>query len=192
MKKLLILLVVLGVLAILWPTEVMADSTAVITITNTPYFVSVDITPSSWTINGLTGDGYVDSGTTYYSNPLGDTASPTVSGALDSECYFTATNGMADAVDLTVTTSDFTGGSDNSTNSNAGVAGPTSYGAYSYFAGQSSAQWVICQSSGSSLGYSNLAGGGDVNFGLIISEQTNSWTGDSSASSTITITTAAH
>lgn len=192
MRVLKIFLVLFVVAVSLLPVYASASSTAVITVTNTPYFVGVNMTPTSWTINGLTGDGSVSNATTYYSNPLGDTVSPTTSGVTNSQCYFNATNGMAIAVDLTVTVSNLSGGSDNSTNSNTGLAGTTSFGAETYFSGQNSSQWVICKSSGSSIGYSNLAAGGDIDFGLIISEQTNSWSGPSSASSTITITASAH
>jgi hypothetical protein len=188
--RVLIIVAVLGLM--LLPIKVMAASTATIIVTNSPYFVSVNITPSSWAINGLTGSGLVNNATTYYSNPLGDTVSPTILGAKDSECYFNASNGMAIAVDLTVTTSDLSGGSDNSTNSNNGSAGATFYGAYTYFSGQTSLQWVVCKSSGSSIGYSNLLAGGNVNFGLIVSEQTNAWTGATPSSSTITVTSSAH
>jgi hypothetical protein len=188
--RVLIIVAVLGLL--LLPIKVMAASTATIIVTNSPYFVSVTITPSSWSINGLTGSGLVNNATTYYSNPLGDTLSPTVGGATNSQCYFNAANGMAIAVDLTVTSSNFSGGSDNSTNSNNGTAGATSYGAYTYFSGQTNLQWVICKSAGSSIGYSNLGSGGNVNFGLIIAEQTNAWSGGTPSSSTITVTSSAH
>jgi hypothetical protein len=176
---------------------VQAAPTDIITVTNTPMSLTNDVTPDTWTVNGLTGNSRVLVSTTYYSNAAGgtttDNVTPTVGGATDAQCYFTANATGTNVVsDLTVTSSDMAGGSDASTNGNSGAAGATSYGAKSYFSGQASGSWVIAKSSGSSVGYASLGINDSIKFGMVIAEQADAWTGNTSSTFTVTVTISAH
>ena len=62
-----------------------------ITVTATPAYVSFSSAPTTWTLNGITGDSKIDVDTVYYANPLGDTTAPSATVA-DGECQFTWTN----------------------------------------------------------------------------------------------------
>lgn len=194
MKKLRIILPLLLAIVMVFAFSVpsFAATTAAITVTNTPQFIAITVSPTTWTVNGISGNSHVLPNTTYYSNPLGDTTAPTSGGAVDGECQFTITNTSNVAIDLTVTSSDMSGGSDNSTNGNTGSAGTTTYGAKSYFSGQGSGAWVAAKSSGSSVGYSNLAATTNIKFGMIVAEQTSAWSGGTSSTFTVTVSAAAH
>jgi hypothetical protein len=163
----------------------------VVVFTNTPQFLSISIAPGTYEINGADGKG-AKPNTTYYTNPLGMETAPTAGGATDGECAFTITNLSNVATDLKVTSSDFSTGDDNSTNSNDGTNGATTYGAKSYFSGQATAAWVVAKTSGSSTGYSNLAATTDIKFGMIILEQTDAWTGATPAIFTVTVVASAN
>jgi len=174
----------------------MAATTAVVTVTNTTQYLAITVSPMTYNFNatGAAHTGVLPS-TTYYSNAgANQVTSPTVGGALTGECAFTITNTSSVATDLTVTASDMSTGSDNSTNINTGYTndGATTYGCSTYFTGQASGAWVICKSAGSSVGESNLAATTNITMGLIIKEQSNAWTGATPATFTVTITTAAH
>lgn len=148
-------------------------------------------TPSTWTLNGITGDGTIEPDTVYYSNPNGDTTTPN-STVVDGDCRFTVTNDGSIAVDLTVTISDFSGGDANMTNGNTGNNGATSYGAYAWYSGMTYSSKVIAKSSGSSILYSNLAASATLKWGAEIETQTNAWNGGSSSTATMTITATEH
>ena len=174
----------------------MAATTAVVTVTNTTQYLAITVSPGTYNFNA-TGAAHagVLPNTTYYSNAgANQVTSPTVGGALTGECAFTITNTSSVATDLTVTASDMSTGSDNSTNINTGYTtnDTTKYGCSTYFTGQASGAWVICKSAGSSVGESNLAATTNITMGLIIKEQSNAWTGATPATFTVTITTAAH
>lgn len=192
-RKLLLLvtltMAVVMALGIAAPT--LAATTATITVTNTPQFISATIDNTTWTINGLTGNSHVLPSTTYYSNPLGDTVSPSTT-VLDTECRFTWTNSSNVATDITFNWSDMSGGSDNSTNVNGATAGATTFSAYSYVSGVAIASKVLCKSSASGIAIANLGATTNKKFGFIISEQTNAWSGATGATSTITGTAVAH
>jgi hypothetical protein len=194
-KKIIISLgIILSLLILLFPSgQILAATTAVVTVTNSTQYIAISIDHNTWTVNGLVGDGLIYPNTTYYANPLGDTLLPTLGGATDAQCYFTISNTSNMAIDVTVSMLDFAGGSDNPTNSNTGSAGASTYGAYSYFSGQASGSWGVVKSSG------NTNGNGTLNLsdatkkcGVILSEQTNAWTGSLAATSTITYTATAH
>jgi hypothetical protein len=187
-----VIMVLGSILAMTIP--VAAATTAIVTVTNTTQYLAITVSPITYNFNA-TGAAHpgVLINTTYYSNPgANQITSPTVGGALSTECAFTITNTSSVATDLTVTASNMSGGSDNSTNANSATAGATSYGCQTYFTGQASGSWVVCKSAGSSVGDSNLAAVTDINMGLIVAEQTNAWTGSTAATFTVTITTAAH
>ncbi len=149
--------------------------------------------PTTWLLNGITGSGKANINTTYYANPLGDTTAPSATVA-QGECQFLITNTSTGAIDLTADMSDFSGGSDNSTNSNTGSNGATSFGAYCWYSGETYTNKGIMKSSGSTTGnlYSNLAASTNLYWGAEVKTQSNAWTGGTSATSTITITATAH
>lgn len=159
-------------------------------VTATPAFISISNAPSTWTINGITGSGVIAPNTTYYSNPGGDTVSPTVGGATDGECRFTITNTSTVAINLTVLFPHHTGG-DASTNSDAGTNGATSFGAKTYFTGQASAAWVVAKNTGSAVGKSALGAGVGIKWGLIYISQSNAWGSGTNMTSTVNITATA-
>jgi hypothetical protein len=103
------------------------------------------------------------------------------------------TNSSAVACDFVFAASDFTSGSDQSTNGNTGTAGATSYGCYTYVSGVLFASKVECSSSASGTGISNMAGSGaTLHWGFQMNEQTNAWTGGTAGSFTVTATASAH
>lgn len=190
MKRILagILLALTLVLATALPA--LAATSQDVTVTATPSFISISNSPGTWTIGGITGSGKILPNTVYYSNPLGDTTSPSTT-VVDGECRFTLTNTSTVAIDLTVNFPNHTGG-DASTNSNLGTNDTTKFGAYSYFSGVLFANKVIAKASSSDVTYSNLAATTNIKWGLMYKSQSNDWTSGSAMSSTVTISAAAH
>jgi len=188
--RILVPLVLVMVIIFISAIPIQAETSDTVVFTNTPQFLSVSIAPGTYEINGADGKG-AKPNTTYYTNPLGMETAPTGAGALDAECSFTITNLSNVAIDLTVTSSDFSAGDDNSTNSDAGTNAATEYGAKSYFSGQATAAWVVAKVSGSATGYSNLAAVTDLKFGMIILEQSNAWTGATPANFTVEVVASA-
>ena len=170
----------------------LAASTASITVTNTPQFLSMTNNVSTYNFNatGAAHAGVLPS-TTYYSNPGGQTTAPS-STVVDGECAFQITDASSVAIDIVFTASNFSGGSDNSTNGNTGTAGATSYGAYTYVSGIALASKVECSSSASATGISNLGASATKYWGLQINEQTGAWTGATPATYTLLATASAH
>ena len=177
---------------ILNATQAFAASTASITVTNTPQFLSMTNNVSTYNFNatGAAHAGVLPS-TTYYSNPGGQTTAPS-STVVDGECAFQITDASSVAIDIVFTASNFSGGSDNSTNGNTGTAGATSYGAYTYVSGVALASKVECSSSASATGISNLGASSTKYWGLMINEQTGAWTGATPATFTLLATASAH
>jgi len=188
MKRLLFTLTVL--LAMLCPVGVaLAASSQNITITAIPTFIAITNTPATWTINGITGNGFILPNTTYYSNPLGDTTAP-ASTVADGSCRFTVTNASSSvALDLTVTFGNFSNG-DASTNSDTGSNGATSFGAYAWYSGMTYSSKVIAKTTGSSLLYDEWSGS-TLKWGAEIKTQSNAWTVGTSMTATMTITATA-
>jgi len=180
------LILAILVLTLLPASAVLADTSQDVTVTAQPAFISISNAPNSWTINGITGSGKIDKDTTYYSNPLGDTVSPS-STVVDEECRFTITNTSSVAIDLTANFPDHTGG-DASTNSNTGSPGATSFGAYGYYSGMLYANKVVMQSSSSSVLKDGLAAETNIKWGIEYSSQTNDWTSGTAMTSTVVIT----
>jgi hypothetical protein len=153
---------------------------------------------STYTLNSdNSGSGIVRPNTLYYSNPNGSTVSPTTGGATDAQCEWTLTNTSTAATDLTCTMTDYSGGGSASTNSNGGSAnsptnGATSYGACSYFSGQASTSWQVIKTSGSTIGYSNLAASTNIKWGFLELTQTHYGTSGTGSTSTLLITATAH
>lgn len=110
---------IIGIICMTLPVS--AATTAIITVTNTTQYVAVSVSPSTYTLNGISSRGVLPS-TTYYTNPAGQTTQPG-STVADGDCAFTMTNSSAVACDFVFTASNFSAGSDQSTNGNTGTAG---------------------------------------------------------------------
>ena len=175
-------------------SPVSAATTAVVTVTGTPAYVAVTISPTTYTINSdNSGSSVMAINTTYYSNPLGGTTSPSAT-VVDGECDFTITNTASIATDLTGNMADGSGGSNPMTNVNGAAAGAASYSAYAYYSGETFASKVLLKSSASTLGNfkSNLGATTNIKVGFQFSTQTGAWTGGTGSTYTLTITSTAH
>lgn len=186
MRKTLIAILMALALAVVPAAGVFALTSQDVEITATPAFISISNSPGAWVINDVDdlGGKTILPDTLYYSNPGGDTTSPTVGGATDVECRFTITNTSSVAIDLTVVFPDHLGG-DASTNSDLGTNDTTSFGARTYFTGQASGAWVIAQGTTSAVGYDGLAATIGIKWGLIYESQSNAWTSGTAMTNTV-------
>lgn len=157
-----------------------------VSVTATPEYIAIANAPGTWTVNGIVGSGVIAVDTMYWSNPLGETTTPTVGGATDGECQFTITNTSTVAIDLTVVFPHHAGG-DASTNSDTGANAAASFGAKSYFSGQASGAWVIAKNAASDVGYDALTALTDIKWGLQYESQSNAWTSGTNMTSTVNI-----
>ena len=163
-----------------------------VTVTATPSYIAISNGQATWTINGIAGSGVIEPSTTYYANALGDTDVPDATvGA--TEGYFPITNTSSVDITLTVDMENFAGGDANMTNGETGSAGATSYGAYSWYEGQTYANKVIIKTNGtgSDVLWTSPTPGADIDLGAEISTQTNAWAGGGSSTATLKITAAA-
>jgi hypothetical protein len=190
-KKLLALLVTFVTLSVFAFANT-AATTATVTVTNTPQFISATNSPTTYNFNatGAAHAGVLPS-TTYYSNPSSQIVAPSAT-VVDGECAFTVTDASSVAIDCTSNMSDMTGGSDNSTNGNTGTAGATTYGSYTYISGIALASKVLLKSSASGVCISNLGASSTKLWGIMLLEQSNAWTGATPATMTLTMTFSAH
>lgn len=186
MKKLLLGLVLALMLAALPVVPVSAEISEDITVTYTPAWLSITTTPTTWEINSITGDGKVRTATTYYTNPLGDTTAPSATVAVG-ECRFATTNDSNIAIDVTLNMSDFTGGSDPMTNSNAGTNEVGIYGAFGWYSGMTYASKVITKATGSDVLIDGQAALTAFDWGIELETQTDAWTGATESTGTLTI-----
>ena len=194
MRKTLIAILLALALVVIPVGGALAATSADVTVTATPTYISITDSPNTWTLNGITGNGKIRPNTAYYSNPLGDTTAPSAT-VVDAECRFTVTNaaGSTVSVDLTVTCSDFSGGGANMANSDTGSNGTTSYGAYCWYSGMTYTSKVVVKTSGSSKMYSaGLAAGSSLKWGAEIKTQTDDFTSGTSSTATMTITATEH
>ena len=182
----LVLVAVLALGVMLPPAQVEAADSQNVTVTATPAFIGIANAPGTWDINGITGSGKIAPSTTYWTNPLGDTTSPTVGGALDAEARFTITNTSTIAIDLTVTFPNHAGG-DASTNSDNDTPGANAFGARSYFTGQASGAWALAKAAAPVVGKDALAATTDIKWGLKYQSQTGAWTSGTAMTSTVNI-----
>ncbi len=191
MKKVLIATLLAVALTVVPATGLSAATSSVITINATPAYIAITNSPTDWTVHGITGSSVINTSTTYFTNPNGDTVAPTATVA-DADCRFTVTNTSTVAIDLTVNFANFTGG-DAMTNSNDGTAGATTFGAFAWASGANYATGkVVAKASGSSAMKVNLAAATGVKWGLTLLTQTNAWTSGTAMSSSATLTAAAH
>ncbi|MBA7699307.1 hypothetical protein ES703_108001 [subsurface metagenome] len=193
MKRLVISFIVAMALMII-PVSVALAVEDTVTVTALPSYVAISNAPNTWTLNDITGNGAIDSNTTYYSNPLGDTTAPAGATVVDGECYFTITNTSTLATNVVVDIEDFTGGSDPMLNSEDGTNGVGTFGAYSWYSGLTyPGSRVIAKenATGSENLYSGLAATTDLLWGMEVLTQSDAWAGGTSSTSTITITVTA-
>jgi len=188
MKRLLISVILVIALLVLPVSGVLAATSQQVTVTAVPGYISIAETQTTWTINGITGNGFMSTNTTYYANPTGDNITPSAT-VLDTECYFTITNTSSVNCTITVNFSDFTGG-DAMTNGDSGSAGATTFGAYSYHEGMTyAADKKVAQTTGSPAWSDNLTSDNTtLDWGVEITTQTNDWTSGTAMSGTVTIT----
>lgn len=182
--------VFLGLIVLLFFEPVWAFTSQDVIITATPSFLGISVSPDTWIINGIKGSGKIRTNTTYYSNPLGDVVSPSIT-VLDSECRFTLVNGSTMPIDVVLDIADFIGG-DFSTNSNLGTNGLTSFGAYTYVSGDLFVNKVKATSFMSPTLISSLPVGINKKFGIEITTQTHAWTSKVPSSVIATIIVSAH
>jgi len=189
-KWLSILAPLLMLVVLLLPaTQAFALTSQDVTVNATPGYISISNAPSNWTMNDVADAGgkYVLVNTSYYSNPLGDTAVPS-DPVVDGECRFTITNSSTILTDLTVNIADFSGGP-TMTNSNAGTNGATIFGAYSYCTGMTySTGKVIAKTAASDPMKVDLAATTNIKWGLTVKTRTNDWDSGSLMTTTATIT----
>ena len=174
----------------------LAATTAVVTVTGTPAYISITIAPTTYTINSDTGgNSGMNINTTYYSNPLGGTTSPSAT-VVDGECDFTISNTSSVAADYTGNMSDGSGGSNAMTNVNGATPGAASYAAYAYYSGETFASKVLLKSSGSALKNFCATGGvtaaASLKVGFQFATQTGAWSGGTGSTYTLTITATVH
>ena len=189
MKRLLISFVLaLALLVVPVAGALAADDTVLVTAT--PSFLGITNSPDTWTLNGIAGDSVIQPATTYYSNPLGDTTAPAGATVATGECYFTITNTSSVDTFVDINISNFTGGSDEMTNSDAGTNGAGVFGAFSWYEGMTyPADRVIAKTTGSdNLMTDNLTAETNLNWGMEILTQSDAWDGGTSSTATITIT----
>lgn len=171
---------------------VLAADSDTIEVTANPVFISISVSPDTWTINdlldpavGKVGDGKVRYNTQYYANPLGDTTAPSAT-VLDAECNFTLTNTSNVHTDITLNFPNFAGG-DAMTNSNTGSNGATSFGAYSWYSGLTYTNKVVSKATGSDVLISNLGETTNKKFGIEIKTQSGKFTSATAMTSTVDV-----
>lgn len=198
-RKILLVIAVLTLVAV-WiipATATAAPATAKdITITATPTYIGIDIAQSTWTINGIDGDGLIHINTTYYSNAAGasgDVTAPT--NPVDiGECYFVIDNTSTVHTDITGNLPTFVGG-DAMTNTGTGYAtnGANAFGASTYITG---AAWpagvVVLDAAASSPIKADLGETTDLEFGVAIKTKSGAFTSANNQVGTLTVTAAEH
>lgn len=181
------------VLTLSMAMPVSADTSADVTVTATPEFLAITNAPDNWTVNdeGLAGSKTILIATEYWSNPLGDTTTPS-DPVVDGECHFTVTNTSSVLIDLTVNFPHFTGG-DAMQNGGTGSGGVGEFGAYSYCTDMTySTGKVVCLTAGSSPMKEDLAATTNIMWGLSCDTQTDVWTSGTAMTATpVTITATA-
>lgn len=190
MRKLILGIALAMMLMVMLVVPVFALTSQDVTVTATPSFIGIANTPGTWTVNEETGNSLLTIGTEYWSNPLGDTTTPS-DPVVDDECRFAITNSSTVITDLTVNFIHFTGG-DAMQNSGTGSGGVGTFGAYSYCTGMTySTGKVVADNAGSSAMKEDLAAETNIKWGVSCDTQTDAWTSGDDMTSTVTITATA-
>ena len=185
-----LLLLLTGFIFIILPdSKVEAASSANITISATPGYLAMNLTNTTWTVNGLTGDSIMRASHTYLSNPLGDQGNPGVT-VNDTSCRFTLGNPGNVNMSTTIIWSHFTGTGTPMLNSDNGVADANHFGGWSYWSGMTYAGKVIAKTSNSSTAYADLGPNFTEHFGFRIDVQTGSFSASSVLSSQVKVSVA--
>ena len=188
-RKILVGILVAVIINVMAPCLVANAATyADVTVTATPAYLAISTTNTTWTVNGITGSGVIEPDTVYYSNPQGDTVSPSATVDTD-EGYFHISNDSTVNINLIADMEDFSGGDANMANSELGTNDTTSYGAYSYYEGMTYSSKVIVKTNatGSATLWTSSSPGDDIDIGIEIETQSNAWAGGSSSTSTLKI-----
>jgi hypothetical protein len=190
-KKRSILLAVLLVMVMVIATAipVAAATTATVTVTAVPAYVTISTDNTTWAIDGLTGDSRILTDTAYYSNPLGDTTSPSAT-VLDTECYNTITNGSNININVAASMIDFSGG-DTMTNSGTTSNGATTFAAYVCESGAAYSSKVNMLTSGTGAFWTSSSAGDDIKVVFEVETRSDPWDSASTMTSTITLTATA-
>ncbi len=185
MKKLLLTLFAVLVLAAIPATGVFAATTATVTVTATPGFIGIANDPNTWPI------GVITINTTYYANPLGGTTAPSAT-VVDGECRWTLTNSSTVTINVAIDFNDFAGGN-TMTNGNTGSNGATTFGAYSYLSGSAyPGERVTLNNDASTNLISNmLAATTTKKWGAEMKTRTDAWTTGDALTATIVLTATA-
>lgn len=177
------------------PLVALADTTQDVTVTATPTYISISNDISTWTVNGLTGDSKIDTSTTYFSNPQGDTTALS-NPVVDNECRFNVTNDGSVAEDIAITWSHFTGGDamQNAESAGSCTEGANSFCGYGYYSGLAdpTSGHVVAKVSGGLDLISNLASSASKKWGAELQTQTGAWSSGSAMTATITLTATEH
>jgi len=178
MRKLIVSLLLVVALALSFSVPVLADTSAEVTVTATPSYIAITNTPDTWTINGITGSGVILVDTIYYAKGGATETTPPSATVVDTECYFTVTNGSSVNIDLTVTCGDFTGGGADMTNSDSdGSNGATTYGMFCWYEDMTYAEKVVVKSEGSGAMKAGVPPATtELDWGVEIETRTNDWT----------------
>lgn len=192
MKKIIVSLALALVLLLSISVPVLAETSQDVTVTATPSYIAIANSPNNWKVNDEADAGgkTILTGTEYWSNPIGDTTTPS-DPVVDGECHFTITNTSNVITDLTVNFPHFTSG-DAMQNSGTGDGGVGTFGAYSYCTGMTyTTGKVIANNSGSSAMKEDLAATTNIMWGLSCDTQTDEWTSGTAMTSTVVITATA-
>lgn len=193
MRKILVSAVLALVLMVSAAVPAFAATTQDVTVTATPAIVSISNTPTDWTMNDSTaitpGDDAIRKATTYYSNDADNTVAP-ASTVIDANCRFTVTNDGTVAVNIAISMSHFSGGTDAMLNSDGGTAGAGAgvFGAEAYVSGELLSAAPAITVAGTANVITNLAAAGAKKWGLEIATQTDDFTDSTSTTSTVTLT----
>lgn len=188
-RKILVgILIALMITTILPALPIHAATYVDITVTATPAYVTITTSNTTWTINDIVNAGVIDPDTIYYSNPVGDTTSPSATVAAN-EGYFGIENDSSVNINIVADMEDFSGGDANMANSETGSNGATDYGAYSYYEGMTYSGKVVVKTNatGSDTLWTSSSPGDDIDIGIEIETQSNAWAGSSSSTSTLKV-----
>jgi hypothetical protein len=175
----------------------LAATTAPITISAVPAYIALTVSPDTWTLNNIVGDGVTPKGliapnTIYYSNPLGDATAPAGATVVTGECLFEITNTSTLTTDVFVNIPAFTGGSAAMANKDTdGTNSATEFGAFSWYNGMTYANKVVAKSTGSAALKEDLAPTTNLKFGVEIKTRSNAWTGGTASTSVMVVSLAA-
>ena len=166
MKRLLMIATTLLLVCTMWLMAIPvahAASSGTVTVTATGTFLDITITGGNWTLNS---GSPIDTSTNYYSNPLGETTTPS-DPVVDGECQNTLTNNSSVAIDVTIEWPDMTGTGDPWVNSDDGSNGSMIFGAKAQQSGSNWSAAVIAKESASyNTLISDLAASGTKKFVL--------------------------